>query len=303
MCTLRSNRAVLAHLASGVGNLVLATPLLVALNEMEFETDLRLDADYPPAAELFEGWCAVARIGARPPRAVGEYAAILPAIPPFYWPRFAAEYRSLRQSVPRPPDALFYQDEQAYYLQFARALGYPPDRRPACRLPVAPSQRFDVTARTVVLAPGSKTGEMTAKRWPHFPELAAQLDDVAIVGTRDDLPPRPFPPHCRSFIDRLSLRETAELLASAGLVVGNDCGLAHVAAAAGTPTLMIFGPTDHRVLGALPENVRVLRQGLPCEPCWQRTRLAECGGRVDCLAGIGVDRVLSAVRETLATPA
>jgi Glycosyltransferase family 9 (heptosyltransferase) len=297
MSMLPSNRVVMAHLASGVGNLVLATPLLVALDEMEFETDLRLDADYPPAAELFEGWTAVRRIGSGPPRGMGQYAAVLPASPPFYWGRFASEYRGVRQCVPRPPEALFYQDEQAWYLEFARALGYPADRRPQCRLPVAPSERFGVTARTVVLAPGSKTGEMAAKRWPYFPELAARLEDVAIVGTRDDLPVRPFPGHCRWFVDRLSLRETAELMASAGLVVGNDCGLAHVAAAAGTPTLMIFGPTDERVLGALPGHVRVLRRGLPCEPCWSRQRLAECGGAIDCLAGIEVGRVEEAVRE------
>ena len=290
---------MLVHLASGVGNLVLATPLLIALNEMEFETDLRLDADYPLAAELFEGWCAVRLIGARPPRPIDQYEAVLPAAPPFYWRKFAAEYARVRRCVPRPPDALFYHDEQAYYLAFARSLGYPPDRRPECRLPIAPSERFGVTARTVVLAPGSKTGEMAAKRWPYYPELAARLEDVAIVGTRDDLPNRPFPEHCRSFVNRLSLRETAELMASAGLVVGNDCGLAHVAGATGTPTLMLFGPTDHSVLGVLPDNVRVLRQGLSCEPCWTRTRLGECGGAVDCLAGIGVDRVEEAVREMI----
>jgi ADP-heptose:LPS heptosyltransferase len=302
LCIRSGNRSVLAHLASGVGNLVLATPLLVALNEMEFETDVRLDADYPAVADLFDGWCAVRSIGRRPPRPIGEYAAVLPASPPFYWWKFAAEYRALPRCVPRPPDAVFYRDEQAYYLEFARALGYPAERRPVCWLPVAPSERFGVTARTVVLAPGSKTGEMAAKRWPYFPELAARLEDVAIVGTRDDLPDRSFPEHCRSFVDRLSLRETAELIASAGLLVGNDCGLAHVAAAVGVPTLMIFGPTDDRVLGGFPPHVRILRRGLSCEPCWLRHRLGDCVGRVDCLAAIDVQTVEAVARTMLAFP-
>ncbi len=301
MSTPRSNRAVLVHLAAGVGNLVLATPLLVALNEMELETDLRLDADYPAAAELFEGWCAVRAIGTQPPRPMDEYGWVLPAVPPFYWPRFAAAYRHVRQCVARPPDTEFYRDEQSYYLAFARALGHPAERRPATRLPIGPSERFGVTARTVVIAPGSKTGEMAVKRWPYFPELAARFADVAIVGTRDDLPGRPFPDHCRSFVDRLSLRETAELMASAGVVAANDCGLAHVAAATGTPTAMLFGPTDHVVLGAMPANVQVLRSGLPCEPCWTRQRLGECGGRVDCLAGMSVEQVEAVVRRMLAT--
>ena len=286
-----ANRQVLAHLASGVGNIVLATPLLIALSEMEFDVDVRLDADYPPTSELLEPWSVVRTVSTRAPLPARDYAYIVPAVPPFYWRRFAHEYRGLRNCVARPPDSVFHTDEQAFYLAFARALGYPPDTRPAYRLPIAPAERFGVTTRTLVIAPGCKTGEMAAKRWPHFPELAERFADVAVVGTRDDLPPRPFPAHCRSFVDRLTLRETAEVLASAGLVVGNDSGLSHVAAATGTPTVMLFGPTDHRVLGPLPPNVRVLRAGLPCEPCWTTERLKHCAARVDCLAGLSVDTV------------
>jgi ADP-heptose:LPS heptosyltransferase len=282
-----------------VGNLVLATPLLVALNEMEWDVDLVLDADYPASADLFANWCAARTIGAVPPRRLEEYRWVLPAVPPFYWQRFSARYRRVCQCVRRPPEADFYRDEQAFYLAFARALGYPADRHPPCRLPIAPSERYGVTAQTLVIAPGSKTGEMAAKRWPHFPALAARFADVAVVGTGDDLNGSRFPDHCRWFVDRLSLRETAELMASSGAVVGNDCGLAHVASATGTPTVMLFGPTDHVVLGALPPNVQVLRSGLPCEPCWQARRLAECAGRVDCLAAISVERVEEAVRRVL----
>lgn len=299
MSTPRNSGPVLVHLASGVGNLVLASPLLVALNEMGLEVDVRLDADYPAAASLFEGWCAVRAIGSQPLLPITAYAWVLPAVPPFYWWKFAAAYRRVAQCVPRPPDSKFYEDEQAYYLAFARVLGYPAERRPAPRLPVAPSEKFGVTARTLVLAPGSKTGEMTAKRWPHFPELAARFDDVAIVGIADDLPRRPFPSHCRSFMDRLSLRETAELMASAGVVLGNDCGLAHVAAASGTQVVMLFGPTDPAVLGALPDNVIILRHGLPCQPCWTRARLRACAGRIDCLEQLEIDEVEQAVRQVL----
>jgi ADP-heptose:LPS heptosyltransferase len=299
MSTRPNDRDVLVHLAAGVGNLVLATPLLLALSEMDWEVDLVLSADYPGAAELFEGWCAVRAIGVTPPRPIEQYRWVLPAVPPFYWPRFSHAYRRVRQCVPRPPDTDFYRDEQSYYLTFARVLGYPADRRPWCRLPIAPNERFGVTAQTLVIAPGSKTGEMAAKRWPYFPALAARFVDVAIVGTANDLPVARFPAHCRWFVDQLTLRETAELMASAGAVVGNDCGLSHVASAAGTPTVMLFGPTDHIVLGTFPPNVQVLRSGLPCEPCWQNRRLAECSGRVDCLSTMTVERVETALRQVL----
>jgi hypothetical protein len=151
----------------------------------------------------------------------------------------------------------------------------------------------------LVLAPGCKTGEMAAKRWPFFPELAERLDDVALVGTRDDLPGRPFPAHVRLLVDRLTLRQTAQVLASAGVVVGNDSGLSHVAGAVGTPTLMLFGPTSHQILGTLPPNVRVLRAGLACEPCWSGARFGACAGQVTCLAGLSVDVVERQLSELL----
>src|SRR5207237_2248924 len=119
--------------------------------------------------------------------------------------------------------------------------------------------------------PGCKTGAMAAKRWPHFAEPAARLPDVAVVGTPDDetLGGRAvaWPPHVRSLVGRLTLRETAELLAGAGAVVANDRGLAHVAAAVGAPTVMLFGPTPHATLGTFPPNVTVLRAVLSCAPC------------------------------------
>ena len=295
----RPGSGVLVHLASGVGNIVLSTPLLIALSEMGFEVDVRLDADYPPAMELLRNWCVVHTVAAAAPRPAWDYAHVVPAIPPFYWQRFEREYRKLPNTLARPPDTLFYADEQAFYLGFAQVLGYPKDRRPFYRLPIAPGERFGVSARTLVIAPGSKTGEMTAKRWPHFPELAERFADVAVVGTRDDLPQRPFPAHCRWFVDCLTLRRTAEVLAGAGLVVGNDSGLSHVAAAVGTPTVMIFGPTGHEVLGPLPPNVRVLRRGLACEPCWRGARLAACAGRVDCLAELSVDTVAGEIESCL----
>jgi ADP-heptose:LPS heptosyltransferase len=234
----------------------------------------------------------------------GDYDAFIPAIPPFYWSAFAARYAGRPRTVPRPPDSLFYQDEQQYYLAFARALGYE-GRRPFARLPVAAVDRFGVGATTVVLAPGCKTGEMAAKRWPWFPQLADRFDEVAVVGTHDDRKSfegaeMQFPAHVRSFVGSLTLRETAELLASAGIVVANDSGLGHMAAAVGTPTILLFGPTPHLTLGALAPNVTTVRAGLPCEPCWfSAARFHACDARVDCLRAIGVDLVERTVRDGL----
>jgi ADP-heptose:LPS heptosyltransferase len=294
--------AVLVHLASGIGNVVLATPLLIALRELGLTIDVCLSADYPDTGDLLVDWVVVRRNTPAPSDA--GYDAFIPAIPPFYWSAFAAMYAGRPRMVPRPPDSLFYQDEQRYYLAFARALGYE-GPRPFARLPIAAVDRFGVGATTVVLAPGCKTGEMAAKRWLWFPQLAERFDDVAVVGTRDDLKSfdgveMRFPAHARSFVGSLTLRETAELLASAGIVVANDSGLGHMAAAVGTPTVLLFGPTPHLTLGPLAPNVTMVRAGLPCEPCWFSTaRFHACDARIDCLRAIDVDLVERTVSDRL----
>jgi ADP-heptose:LPS heptosyltransferase len=296
---------VLVHLAAGIGNVVFATPLLVALGRMGLAVDVWLSADYADTADLLRDWSTVRGIvtGIR-----GRYAACLPAVPPFYWRRFAACYRGRAGVVPRPPDALFWSDEQAYYLEFARTMGYS-GPKPDMFLPVSPSFEHGVTSATLVLAPGCKTGEMAAKRWPHFPELAALFPDVAVVGTADDLRrfdggQLRFPPHVRMLTDRLSLRQTAELLASAGAVVANDSGLGHMSAALGAPTILLFGPTPDRTLGAFPPNVSVIRAGLPCEPCWfSGPRFGACAGRIECLHAIAAGDVARLVSDRLAIAA
>lgn len=295
---LKSNKTVLVHLASGIGNIVLSTPLLVALKEMGYLVDLLLSADYPETADLFRGWNVVQTVYEEPLQAIGDkkYNLIIPAIPPFYWDRFKNLYANGVGVVERPPDSVFYQDEQEYYLGFARQIGFPGVLKPFYCLPISSSTSFGITHKTLVLAPGSKTGEMATKRWPYFSQIAEAFPEVAIVGTGDDLHgpdgrSLSFPAHARLFVDQLSLRETAELMATAGAVVGNDSGLSHVSAAVGTPTLMLFGPTPHISLGQLAPNVKVHRAGLECEPCWLTNRFQACGGLIHCLHRIRVEDV------------
>jgi ADP-heptose:LPS heptosyltransferase len=310
MKTAENKQTVLVHLASGIGNIILATPLLVALSDTECIVDVLVHADYSQTADLLRDWSIVRTIYDERAQRVAYrgYDVLIPAIPPFYWPRFAGLYRDATWTMRRPPDALFYQDEQEYYLAFAHALGYPMDLRPMYRLPIGPSDSYGVTGRTLAIAPGCKTGEMAAKRWPYFPQLAEAFADVVIVGTADDLrrndeTPFQFPRHARLFIDKLTLRETAELLATVGAVVGNDSGLSHMAAAVGTPTVMLFGPTPHLSLGHFPPNVHVLRTGLECEPCWFGARFRACAAQIHCLRWLTVETVEEGLRSLLGVTA
>ncbi len=303
-----AKKCVLVHLASGIGNIVLATPLLIALSEMDYEIDVLLHADYPEMEQLLKDWRILRRVingheGKLP--GLSEYTSLIPAIPPYYWQRYGGVLAGERNLIPRPNDNLFYLNEQAYYLVFANKLGYPVNRQPKCYLPVVPSNNVEIDSDYLVLAPGSKTGEMSKKRWPYFPQLAERFENVVIVGTEDDMydcfaQKYVFPSSVRLYVGNLSLKESAEMMASAKVVVGNDNGLSHLAAAIGVQTIIIFGPTPDSTFGTIPPNATVLRSGLECEPCWFTDHRFEwCKKRLDCLNQIEVDIVEEIVASKL----
>ena len=91
----------------------------------------------------------------------------------------------------------------------------------------------------------------------------------------------------------------AALLGRARLVLGADSGPLHLAAALGTPTLRLYGPTDPRRFGpwGTPEHHRIARVALPCSPCGNLVA-PPCGARAlpPCMRGISVAQVLSEAR-------
>jgi ADP-heptose:LPS heptosyltransferase len=93
-----------------------------------------------------------------------------------------------------------------------------------------------------------------------------------------------------------SLPELAHALRSAALFVGNDSGVTHLAAAAGVPTLALFGPTDPDTWAPRGNQVRVLRR---CDArALEPRQIRVCAG--DCLERITVEEVLAAAEAMLA---
>ena len=98
---------------------------------------------------------------------------------------------------------------------------------------------------------------------------------------------------------QLSLKELAALTACARLFVGVDSAPMHIAAAMGTPTVALFGPSGDREWGPWGVPHRVVSSDIhPCRPCG----IDGCGGGKvsDCLSSLSVDRVHAAVQELLA---
>lgn len=99
----------------------------------------------------------------------------------------------------------------------------------------------------------------------------------------------------------LDLPASAALLSKLDVLVTGDTGPMHLAAAVGTPTVALFGPSDPRRYGPIGSPHRVVRVQLSCSPCGQvRLPPERCRGHVpDCMDGITVDAVLRATAELL----
>ncbi len=102
-----------------------------------------------------------------------------------------------------------------------------------------------------------------------------------------------------------TLEGAIALLSLARLVITNDSGPLHLAAAAGAPVIALFGPETPAHYGPLAVRSRVFYSGVYCSPCLNayNSKTAPCRGDNICMKRIGVDEVAAAAREELARAA
>jgi heptosyltransferase-2 len=93
-----------------------------------------------------------------------------------------------------------------------------------------------------------------------------------------------------------SLGELVGVLSRLRLLLTNDSGPMHLAAALGTPLVAVFGSTDWRETAPFSPRARVVREETACAPCLLR----ECPIDHRCMTRVEVDRVVAAAQELLA---
>jgi heptosyltransferase-2 len=154
----------------------------------------------------------------------------------------------------------------------------------------------------VGLSPGAAYGP--AKRWPpeRFAALGRTLQHelgarlVLLGGSAD----RPVAEQVKEnleepvvdLVGRTSLRQALGMLSQLRLLVTNDSGLMHAAAALAVPLVSLFGSTDPAATGPFSSQATVIHHPWPCSPCFKRT----CDVGYPCLNAISVDEVLAAAR-------
>lgn len=198
-----------------------------------------------------------------------------------------------------------------HYARLAEAPGVDPaPPLPEPRLTVDPdaaartARRFgfaESPSRNAVLCPGAEYGP--AKRWPaeHYGALAALLRlrgyRVFLLGARGDAQVCDATAQASgglatSLAGQTSLDEAIDLIARADVVVSNDSGLMHVAAALRVPQVAVFGSSSPLHTPPLSPNAKVIWLGLECSPCFKR----ECPlGHLRCLRDIPPERVVDEI--------
>jgi heptosyltransferase-2 len=157
-----------------------------------------------------------------------------------------------------------------------------------------------------ILCPGAEYGP--AKRWPaeHFTTLARRLigDGYAVwlLGSPNDQPAaRPIAAALagvRDLTGRTDLGTAIDLLSLASVVISNDSGLMHAAAAVGRPLIALFGSSSPDYTPPLSPLAQIARIDIACSPCFQR----ECPlGHFKCMRELDPERVLELARAAAAT--
>ncbi|MEN8097434.1 MAG: WecB/TagA/CpsF family glycosyltransferase [Chloroflexota bacterium] len=104
--------------------------------------------------------------------------------------------------------------------------------------------------------------------------------------------------------DKTTLPQLAAVLSRCDLLIGADSGVLHVASTVNTPTVAIFGPSNHQAWQPLVQesNLRVIRAGSLCSPCiyteFGLGSPAGCPERT-CMRSIQVSRVLQEAENVL----
>ncbi|MDY0211515.1 MAG: lipopolysaccharide heptosyltransferase II [Desulfuromonadaceae bacterium] len=157
----------------------------------------------------------------------------------------------------------------------------------------------------IALNPGAAYG--SAKRW--FPERFAAVADALVqcFGAKIVLTGGPaereigediasFMQHdCINMVGKTDVRQLMALLGVSRLLITNDSGPMHVAAALDVPIVAVFGPTDHTTTSPASARVRIVRKEVECAPCLLR----QCPTDHRCMQSINAEDVIAAATELL----
>ncbi|MDD2688674.1 MAG: lipopolysaccharide heptosyltransferase II [Candidatus Omnitrophica bacterium] len=245
--------------------------------------------------------------------------------------RIGFNYRNRGRFLTNKIDLTGYSDKHVveYYLDLLRLINITP-KKFALQLKASDGEK--AAARKILAGCGVNDGDLligiapgagaswgidaSLKHWPrrHFAGLADKLIEsygakILILGdTSERLIAQEITRGMRNkAVDLAGKTKLSELIAiidNLEVLIANDGGPLHMAAALNKKTVSFFGPVDPKVYGPYPSNEKrhiVLRRNLECSPCYRDFRLNKCIENRDCLEKIDIEQALEAVSNLLST--
>jgi len=268
---------VLYCTGGGVGNVVMSTPAIAALADSWHTVDVWLEPGTPEGTiDLLRGFGAIRGVLSGRPPVLDEYEHVVHSV----WSRTRLRHRK-ELFAPTVPGMLRTRHESAVNMcPIRNALGFTgPTPAPHVELN-APPPAVQADRPYVVLAPGCKEDAFwrrkrwDAARWSRLADIILGEGElrVAWLGTLAQVPIRERGAWERNLCGKTTLAEAASIIACAKAVVAIDNGLAHVAAALGVPTVVMFGATSEIKNAPRGPKVKILTRDINCRPC-QMTRI------------------------------
>ena len=156
--------------------------------------------------------------------------------------------------------------------------------------------------RYAVLMPGAN---WETKRWPveNFAALVEPLKErfglrSVLSGGADVVELAQRVPQALNLAGKTNLRQLVALLEQADLVVANDSGPMHIAAALGRPLVTVFGPTNPVRTGPYGRMECVVRIEIECSPCYSRK--CSHSSHMACLRKVDLEAILACAQRQLA---
>lgn len=242
--------------------------------------------------------------------------------------RIGFNYKGRGRFLTKRIDLAGYQDKHVveYYLDLLEFLNIPvtdkslylavsaqSQKRALDLLTAAGIQENDLIIAIVPGAGGSWGKDSAYKHWPplKFAQVADRLAagfraKIIILGDESEREIAEVIVHVMrnkpvDLTGKTSLEILPAVIKNCNLLITNDGGPMHVGVALGIKTVSIFGPVSELVYGPFPDNFKhvVLKQDMPCRPCYNNFRLNSCDKNRECLKSVSVDAVFEAVVKLL----
>jgi heptosyltransferase-2/heptosyltransferase-3 len=229
------------------------------------------------------------------------------------------QYARLHNQLAPPPQTLWGRKQTHSVEQQLALLGWtgvPVTDRPATQLGITSeaSAAIEVRLSQIGLDPGSAfalvhpAAAFATKQWAveKFAKIIEELAErgipsVALVTAKEATLGEQLKHQCSvpvTIFDDLSLPEVTALSSRASIFVGNDSGIAHIAAAVGVPSVVIFGSSNRAHWQPWAKApAEIVFEELPCQPC--HGYFCEKFDQPECIIRVPVEKVSAAIDRTL----